>query len=104
MAAVWVASAVRSGRTPGFRKGNEVSEMPLRCTVLDDHEGVASALADWASVRDRVVVRTVREHISDQAELAELLHDDEIVVVMRERTAFPESLFAQLPRLRLLVT
>jgi len=32
------------------------------------------------------------------------LHDDEIVVVMRERTAVPGSLFDRLPNLRLLVT
>jgi len=36
--------------------------------------------------------------------LAQLLHNDEIVVVMRERTAVPGSLFDRLPKLRLLVT
>jgi phosphoglycerate dehydrogenase-like enzyme len=76
----------------------------LRCTVLDDHHDAASAFADWAPVSDRVAVRTLREHVPDEAQLAQVLHDDEIVVIMRERTAFPESLFDRLPRLRLLVT
>jgi phosphoglycerate dehydrogenase-like enzyme len=78
--------------------------MPLHCTVLDDYQGAATAFADWAPVSDRVAVRTLREHVSDEAQLAQVLHDDEIVVIMRERTAFPESLFDRLPRLRLLVT
>jgi phosphoglycerate dehydrogenase-like enzyme len=76
----------------------------LHCTVLDDYEGAAAAFADWAAVSDRVAVRTLREHVSDEAQLAQVLHDDEIVVIMRERTAFPESLFDRLPSLRLLVT
>ena len=78
--------------------------MPLRCTVLDDVEGAASEFADWTVLGSRVVVRVLREHIPDQARLAQLLHNDEIVVVMRERTAVPGSLFDRLPNLRLLVT
>jgi hypothetical protein len=76
----------------------------LRCTVLDDFQGGATAFADWAPVSNRVAVRTLREHVPDEAQLAQVLHADEIVVIMRERTAFPESLFGRLPRLRLLVT
>ena len=78
--------------------------MRVRCTVLDDYQGVATAFADWAPLSDRVVVRTLHEHVPDESQLAQVLHDDEIVVIMRERTAFPESLFDRLPRLRLLVT
>ena len=78
--------------------------MPLRCTVLDDVEGAATEFADWTVLGSRVEVRMLREHISDQAQLAQLLHSDEIVVVMRERTAVPGSLFDRLPNLRLLVT
>lgn len=76
----------------------------LRCTVLDDYHGAATAFADWTPVSNRVAVRTLREHVRDEAQLAQVLHDDEIVVIMRERTAFPESLFGRLPNLRLLVT
>jgi phosphoglycerate dehydrogenase-like enzyme len=71
---------------------------------LDDYEGAATALADWTAVGDRVTVRTVRETVADEARLADLLAGEEIVVVMRERTSFPASLFERLPRLRLLVT
>jgi phosphoglycerate dehydrogenase-like enzyme len=71
---------------------------------LDDYEAAATAFADWAPVSNRVAVRTLRERVSDEAQLARVLQADEIVVIMRERTAFPESLFDRLPRLRLLVT
>jgi phosphoglycerate dehydrogenase-like enzyme len=76
----------------------------LHCTVLDDYEGAATAFADWAPVSNRIAVRTLAAHVSDEAQLAQVLRDDEIVVIMRERTAFPESLFDRLPNLRLLVT
>jgi phosphoglycerate dehydrogenase-like enzyme len=75
----------------------------LRCTVLDDYQRVASEYADWNTIADRVTVRILHEHIAEEP-LADLLQDDEIVVLMRERTPFPATLFARLPRLRLLVT
>ncbi|MBR7674038.1 D-2-hydroxyacid dehydrogenase family protein [Streptomyces daliensis] len=79
--------------------------MTLHCAVLDDYQGVARSLADWSSgLGDAVEVRTVREHIADHDRLVEEIGDCEIVVIMRERTPFPEELFARLPRLRLLVT
>ncbi len=76
----------------------------MRCTVLDDYQGVATVSADWTTITNRVEVRTLREHFTDEGQLAQILEDDEIVVIMRERTPFTRSLFEQLPRLRLLVT
>jgi len=43
-------------------------------------------------------------NVGDEAQLAALIGDCEIVVAMRERTSFPASLFARLPKLKLLVT
>src|SRR4051794_36669369 len=76
----------------------------LRCAVLDDHQGVALSMADWSRIADAVDVTVSREHITDRDRLVETIGDCEIVVIMRERTPFPEELFARLPRLRLLVT
>lgn len=78
--------------------------MKLRCAVLDDYQGVALSMADWSAVAGDVDVRVVREYIGDRERLAETVGDCEILVVMRERTPFPEELFARLPRLRLLIT
>ncbi|HQV57478.1 MAG TPA: D-2-hydroxyacid dehydrogenase family protein [Ilumatobacteraceae bacterium] len=75
---------------------------PLRCVVLDDYQRVATAFADW-SVLDGVTVDQVDRHL-DGAALVERIGDAQIVVAMRERTAFPADVFPSLPNLRLLIT
>jgi phosphoglycerate dehydrogenase-like enzyme len=78
--------------------------MTMRCVVLDDYQGVALTAADWTVLGDRVEVRSVREHLADEDAVVGELADADTVVVMRERTPLPASLFARLPRLRLVVT
>ena len=76
---------------------------PMRCAVLDDFQGAASVCADWSPLAGRVEVVAFAAHHADEDELAAALADFDIVVTLRERVAFPASLFARLPRLRLLV-
>ena len=78
--------------------------MRLRCAVLDDYQGVALTTADWSEITDAVDVITFAEHHADLDELVTALADVDIVVVMRERTPLPASVFDRLPRLRLVVT
>ncbi|MFG3228547.1 D-2-hydroxyacid dehydrogenase family protein [Kitasatospora sp. NPDC048194] len=75
----------------------------LRCAVLDDFQGVSTSLADWSPVADRVSVTAFRRHHGSEEELATALADFDIVVTLRERVPFPASLFARLPRLKLLI-
>ncbi|MFF3005536.1 D-2-hydroxyacid dehydrogenase family protein [Kitasatospora sp. NPDC057940] len=75
----------------------------LRCAVLDDFQGVATSIVDWSPVSDRVAVTAFSEHFGSEDELAAALADFDVVVTLRERVPFPASLFARLPRLRLLV-
>lgn len=77
--------------------------MKLRCAVLDDFQGVATSLADWPAVADQVEVVTFTEHFDTEDELGAAIEDCQIVVTLRERVPFPASLFARLPRLRLLI-
>ena len=70
----------------------------LRCAVLDDYQHVALRSADWSTLRDRVDLRVLDERVTDEAALASLIGDCEIVVIMRERTPFTASLFAQIGR------
>ncbi|MFI1562999.1 D-2-hydroxyacid dehydrogenase family protein [Streptomyces sp. NPDC020490] len=77
--------------------------MRLRCAVLDDFQNVATQLADWSAVADRVDVVSFPEHFDGLDELAIALADFDIVVTLRERVRFPAELFARLPRLKLLV-
>ncbi|AGZ44689.1 phosphoglycerate dehydrogenase-like oxidoreductase [Actinoplanes friuliensis DSM 7358] len=75
----------------------------MKIVVLDDYQGVARELGPFDTLTgDQVEV--LREHVDDQDELVEALRGAEVVVAMRERTAFPAGLFDRLPDLRLLVT
>jgi phosphoglycerate dehydrogenase-like enzyme len=76
----------------------------LGCAVLDDYQGVALAMADWAALASRVDVRVHKDRFESADALVAAIEDCEIVVIMRERTPFPSALFDRLPRLRLLVT
>ncbi|MFB7469713.1 D-2-hydroxyacid dehydrogenase family protein [Kitasatospora sp. NPDC056184] len=77
--------------------------MRLRCAVLDDFQGVATTMADWSPVADRVEVVAFREHLGSEDELVAAIADFDIVVTLRERIPFPAAVLARLPRLRLLV-
>ncbi|MGA5038310.1 D-2-hydroxyacid dehydrogenase family protein [Streptomyces capoamus] len=77
--------------------------MRLRCAVLDDFQGVATGLADWSPVEERVEVVALREHLQGEDALADALAGYDIVVTLRERVPFPGSLIARLPRLKLLI-
>ena len=72
----------------------------LRCAVLDDYQDAATAIADWS----RVDLTVFREHLDTEDEVAAALAEFDVVVIMRERTPFPASLLARLPRLKLLIT
>jgi phosphoglycerate dehydrogenase-like enzyme len=78
--------------------------MSPRATVLDDYQHVALTSTDWSEVRKHYDVEVLDQHISDPDELVERLRDSEVVVAMRERTAFPAAVLGRLPNLKLLVT
>lgn len=75
-----------------------------RVAILDDYQGVARRMADWASLPAGTEVVVFADHLKDLAAIAKRLADVEAVVAMRERTAFPRALLEKLPRLKLLVT
>jgi phosphoglycerate dehydrogenase-like enzyme len=75
----------------------------LRGAVLDDYQQVALGSADWNALSESVDVRVLSRHIGED-ELAPLIADCDIVVLMRERTPFTKSLIARLPKLKLIVT
>jgi phosphoglycerate dehydrogenase-like enzyme len=78
--------------------------MKLRCAILDDYQQVALTIADWSSISEQVDVECFNRHVTDEDELISMLSHFEIIVIMRERTPFPGTLFARLPRLKLLIT
>src|SRR5918997_6550605 len=74
-----------------------------RIAVLDDYQQIAHQFADWSRVPDAEVV-VFADHVADEDSLVARLRDFDVIVAMRERTAFPRSVFSRLPKLRLLVT
>ena len=76
----------------------------LRCAILDDYLNLSLAVADWSKVEDRVDVTVFREPFASEQAAASALADFEIICAMRERTPFPKTLFAELPKLKLLLT
>ena len=74
------------------------------CAILDDYQGVALRMADWSAVERVAELRVFREPFADEDALVAAVGDCDVVVAMRERTAFRASGFDRLPRLRLLVT
>lgn len=81
-----------------------VSDTPrMRVAVLDDYQGRAKDFADWGSLGPEVEVSFFHEPI-DRDSLGSTLSGFEVLVLMRERTAFPRSVLEQLPALSLLIT
>jgi len=75
----------------------------FRIAVLDDFQQIAARMADWTQLGPGCEPTFFANHLADEAALVSRLGEFDAIVAMRERTPFPGSLLAQLPRLRLLV-
>jgi D-3-phosphoglycerate dehydrogenase len=76
----------------------------LRCAILDDYINLSRQIADWSKVEDRIDITVFNEPFASPEAAAHALKDFEIICAMRERTPFPRTLFAALPKLKLLIT
>jgi phosphoglycerate dehydrogenase-like enzyme len=74
----------------------------MRVAVLDDTQKVALAAADWSALQARAEVVVFDGSFANEDDAATRLAPFEILVPMRERTPFPASLIARLPKLRLI--
>ena len=75
--------------------------MRPRIAVIDDYQGLARNLADWSAVEARADVTVFTQAWRDEDDIAHTLAPFDVVVLMRERTAFPDRLLARLPNLKL---
>lgn len=73
-----------------------------RVAVLDDWQKIARGSADWAELTKRADVVFFDRAFAGEDDIAEKLVNFEILLTMRERTAFPASLVRRLPKLRML--
>jgi phosphoglycerate dehydrogenase-like enzyme len=78
--------------------------MPYRCAILDDYQNVVLQMADWSTIAKDVEVKVFDAPLGGQDKVIAALADFDIVVGMRERTAFPRAVIEALPKLKLLIT
>lgn len=72
-----------------------------KVAVLDDWQRVARASADWASLMARAEVTFFEAPFADEDAAAGGLAAFDLILATRERTPFPPSLVARLPRLKM---
>ena len=74
----------------------------LNIAILDDYSRVALESADWSILSSGSRLTVFDRHLSED-EAAEALAPFDVLCAMRERTAFPRSLIARLPKLKLIL-
>jgi phosphoglycerate dehydrogenase-like enzyme len=79
-----------------------MTKIKPRIAITDDSQNIAMASADWSVLKDRADITVFQKAFVSEADAAEQLRDFEIIVPMRERTAFSASLLSKLPKLRLI--
>lgn len=76
----------------------------MRIAVLDDYQNVAKDMANWSTLGPKAAVSVFSDHLTSEDAVADRLKGFDVVVGMRERTAFPKTLLSRLPDLKLLIT
>jgi phosphoglycerate dehydrogenase-like enzyme len=74
----------------------------MKIAILDDWQDMARTSADWSRLAARAELKFFTDAFQSEDEAAEKLADFDILLTMRERTAFPESLIRRLPKLRMI--
>jgi phosphoglycerate dehydrogenase-like enzyme len=73
-----------------------------KIAVLDDWQGIAATATDWSPLTRQAEVTFFRHSFADSDALVAALSAYDVVLAMRERSAFPKSVIDRLPNLRLL--
>jgi phosphoglycerate dehydrogenase-like enzyme len=74
----------------------------VKIAILDDWQGVAEKSADWSRLAARAELVFFSDAFGSEDEAAVALSDFDILLTMRERSAFPEALIHRLPKLRMI--
>lgn len=72
-----------------------------KVAVLDDWQNLARDSADWSALERRARVEFFHTALNGTDDIAGRLADFDIILAMRERTAFPHALIERLPRLKM---
>src|ERR1700748_609163 len=74
----------------------------VKIAILDDWQGVAQESADWSRLAARAELVFFADAFGSETDAPRALEDFDILLTMRERTAFPETLIRRLPKLRMI--
>jgi phosphoglycerate dehydrogenase-like enzyme len=74
----------------------------VKIAILDDWQDVARSSADWSRLAARADLVFFANAFGSEDEAAIALADFDMLLTMRERTAFPETLLRRLPQLRMI--
>lgn len=77
---------------------------PPRIAILDDYQQVALGVPAWQALPAGTRIEVFAAAVPGEDELVQRLAPFDVVVAMRERTAFPARVIERLPRLRLLAS
>jgi phosphoglycerate dehydrogenase-like enzyme len=84
------------------RQDSNAGEKVVKIAIIDDWQGVARSSADWSSLAARAELIFFADAFGSEDDTALALADFDIILTMRERTAFPESLISRLTKLRMI--
>ena len=74
----------------------------MKIAVLDDWQDVARSYTDWSLLASRANLTFFADAFDTEDEAVAALADFEVLLTMRERTAFPGTLLRRLPKLRMI--
>jgi phosphoglycerate dehydrogenase-like enzyme len=73
-----------------------------KVAILDDWQGVAHSSADWSELAQKAELVFFKEAFSSPDDLVRNLLDFEVIIAMRERSAFPKAVIDKLANLRMI--
>ncbi len=73
-----------------------------KIAVIDDYQNIAFECADWEPVRSQAQVTVFNKPWASEDDLVDKLREFNIIMLLRERTAFPARVLERLPNLKLI--
>jgi phosphoglycerate dehydrogenase-like enzyme len=74
----------------------------IKVAILDDWQSVAHSSADWSELAQQAELVFFKEPFASPDELIQKISEFDVVIAMRERSAFPKAVIDRLTNLRLI--
>lgn len=74
----------------------------IKVAILDDWQSVAHSSADWSELAQQAELVFFKEPFASPDELIQKISEFDVIIAMRERSAFPKAVIDRLTNLRLI--